>query len=146
MPPRSSAASGGRNAAIIRHMRALWKKIVRSKAVSVMSLAALVLALGGALRAYAVLGGASGGSGGTFGTAGTPLILHYNDLLGVTAVGGIGVVAFMGIFGAAAVLLNFFVALELDARDRFLGKLAAAATLVFAALLFIAFAAIMNVN
>jgi hypothetical protein len=42
--------------------------------------------------------------------------------------------------------MNFFIALEFDARDRFLGKFTAVMTLVFATLLFIAFAAIINVN
>lgn len=133
MQPRSCAARRRRGADIIE----MWKKIIRAKAVSIMSFAALAFAAGGWLWAYFALRGA---------TAQTPLILHFNDLSGITAVGGMGSITFMGILGVVVALLNFFVALELDGRDRFLGKLAAAATLVFAALLFIAFAAIINVN
>ena len=44
------------------------------------------------------------------------------------------------------VIVNFFLALELEARDWFLGKIVAAATLVLSVLIFIAFAAIISVN
>lgn len=120
----------------------MWKRIVRAKAVSITSLAALAFAAGGAVWAYAALRAAATGPG----EAATPLILHFDDLAGISAVGGIGTIVFMGIFGIAAALLNFFVALTLDERDRFLGKLAAAVTLLFSVLLFVAFAAIINVN
>lgn len=116
----------------------MWKKISRAKAVSVALVAALGFALGGWLWAYSSLRGAA--------AAGTPLILHFNDISGITAVGGMASITFMGILGVAVVLLNSAIALALEERDRFLGKLAAAMTLAFAALLFLAFAAIINVN
>ena len=50
------------------------------------------------------------------------------------------------IFGLVVVLVNFGIALALEERDRFLGKLIAAATAVFAILLFIGFSVIMSVN
>lgn len=75
-----------------------------------------------------------------------PLIIHFNDLEGITAVGTPTSLAFMAALGTAVVVINSLIALELEERDRFLGKLTAAVTLVFAVLLFIAFAAIINVN
>ena len=41
---------------------------------------------------------------------------------------------------------NFFVALELEARDKVLGKVTAGLTLVMAILLFLGFVAILSVN
>lgn len=119
----------------------MWRKIIRARAVSAISLAAMCFAAGGWIWAYVALRHAAGTAG-----QGTPLILHFNDLSGITAVGGIGTITFMGILGVAVVTLNSLVALELSGRDRFLAKLAAVATLVFAALLFVAFAAIISVN
>lgn len=74
------------------------------------------------------------------------LTLHFNDLQKITAVGGTGLVVFMGIFGIIAVLLNSCLALEFEGRNPFFGKLTAVLTLVFAVLLFISFAAILSVN
>lgn len=114
----------------------MFKKILKSRAVGIMSLAAFLLISGGSLWAYFALRG----------VANAPLILHFDDLSGITAVGSSTSITFMGLLGMAVVLMNFAIALELDARDRFLGKLAAAVTLVFSILLFIAFVAIINVN
>ena len=116
--------------------RATWKKIVRAKAVGIMSFAALALAAGGWLWAHFALRD----------IATTPLILHFDDLSGITAVGGPATLTFMGFLGMIVIVMNYLIALELEVRDRFLGKLIAAVTLVFALLLFIAFAAIVNVN
>ncbi len=133
----------------------MWKRIMQAKAVSIASFAAFALALGGWLWAAFALGAAAnaGGAGAASGAAGAggasapvPLILHFNNLSGITAVGGMGSIAFMGILGVAVAVMNFAVALELYRRDRFLGKLTAAVTLAFAALLFIAFAAIISAN
>jgi hypothetical protein len=81
-----------------------------------------------------------------FGRTSGPFILHFNDLAGITMVGKMGIIVFAGIFGIAVVLLNGVLALEFDERNLFFGKLAAVLTLVFAILLFIAFAAILSVN
>ncbi len=101
-----------------------------------MSFAAFLFVLSGWLWAHFALRGA----------ANAPLILHFDDLSGITSVGTSANLTFMGFFGIAIVIMNFFIAIGLEDRDRFFGKLAAAATLVFAILLFIAFAAILNVN
>ena len=113
------------------------KKILRHRAVGATSLAALLFVLGGAVWSRSVLRPVSRSS---------PLIVHFNDLQGITAVGTPEILVFMAILGTVVVIVNFMIALELDERDRFLGKLMAAVTLVFAILLFIAFAAIINVN
>jgi hypothetical protein len=76
----------------------------------------------------------------------TPLILHFNDLGGITSVGGFDRLVFVAIFGALISLMNGFIALEFDARGGFLGKFLAVITLFFGVLLFIAFAAIINAN
>jgi hypothetical protein len=74
------------------------------------------------------------------------LVLHFNDLRGITAVGGMGVIVFGGIFGIVVVFVNGCLALELEERNPFFGTLIAVLTLVFAILLFIAFATIISVN
>ena len=112
------------------------KKILQSRVVAALSFVSVAFVLGGFVWAYTSL--STSGAG--------PFILHFNDMDGITSVGGLGVIVFMGVFGLAATVMNFFIALEFEVRDRFLGKIMAAATLVFSVLLFIAFAAILNVN
>ncbi len=75
-----------------------------------------------------------------------PLILHFNNLAGIDQVGSLRDLMPIGVFGVVLVILGSFIALELDERDWFLGKFAAAATLGFAVLIFIGFAAIVSVN
>jgi hypothetical protein len=75
-----------------------------------------------------------------------PLILHFNDTIGITAIGSFASLLLMGILGMVIVIVNFFVALGLEARDKVLGKIVAVMTLVLAVLLFLAFAAIIKVN
>ena len=114
----------------------MFKKITKSKGVSIVSLISFAFVTAGSLWAYFALRGVANG----------PLILHFDDLSGITAVGSSASITFMGLFGMVVVLMNFAIALELDARDRFLGKLTAAITLIFSILLFVAFIAIINVN
>ncbi len=115
----------------------MWKKILKHKEVSLMSLAALLFVMGGALWSRLAL---------HITALSSPVILHYNDLEGITAVGTPANFVFIAAFGIAAVIMNFVIALELEERSRFLGKCAAAVTLVLAILLFIGFAAIISVN
>ncbi len=112
------------------------KKILRYRTVSAISFFSIILVLGGGIWAIAAL--AATGSG--------PFIVHFDDLSGITSVGGLAPIIFMGVIGLIVTVMNFFIALELESRDRFLGKLTVAGTLIFAVLLFIAFAAIINVN
>ena len=112
------------------------KKITAYRLVSLLSLASLVFAAGGFFWAFGALEG----------TASGPLILHFNDLQGITSIGSFGAILWMGALGIAIVVVNFFIALDLEARDNVLGKIIAATTLVMAILLFLAFAAIIKVN
>ena len=112
------------------------KNIIRYRLVSVLSLASLLFVLGGAIWCIVVLV-ASGSS---------PFILHFNDIDGITVVGGIFNIIFMGLLGVFIVVMNFFVSLELEARDKVLGKIVAGTTLLMSILLFIGFVAILNVN
>lgn len=114
----------------------MWKRIINARVVSILSFASCTLIAGGWLWGQLVLGDITE----------TPLILHFNDLSGITSVGSFGIITFMSVLGIAIVVMNFFIALELEARDKILGKLAAVITFAFALLLFIAFAAIINVN
>jgi hypothetical protein len=118
----------------------MLQKFSEHRLVTALSMIALALILGGFVWAFLELRIVAASS------AGTSLILHFNDIDGITSVGGLGTIWFMGAFGVLVAIMNFFVALEFDARDQFLGKFLASLTLVFAVLLFIAFAAIISVN
>lgn len=112
------------------------KNISKYRLVSLLSLASFAFAAGGFFWALGALGGASSG----------PFILHFNDMQGITSIGGFGDLLLMGVIGMAIVIVNFFVALALEARDAVLGKLVAAMTLAMVILLFLAFVAIIKVN
>lgn len=112
------------------------KKIVRHRLVSLLSLASLAFAAGGFFWALGALQDISSG----------PVILHFNDMQGITSIGNVWSIVLMGVLGISIVIMDFFVALELDMRDGVLGKIVATMTLVMAILLFLAFAAIIKVN
>jgi len=114
----------------------IFKKMLKFKAVSVVSLISVALVLGGSIWAYSAMRGVGA----------SPLILHFDDIQGITSVGSIGTIMFVGILGFVVTLMNFAIALELEERDRFLGKIAAAVTFIFAVLLFVAFTAMISVN
>lgn len=111
------------------------EKIKKYRVVSLLSLASFALVAGGFFWMLGALGSARG-----------PLILHFNDMQGITSIGTLGDLLWMGGIGIAIVVINFFIALDLEARNRVLGKIVAALTLAMAVLLFLAFAAIINVN
>lgn len=108
---------------------------MRQKTISISFLAGLLLVVGGFLWAFLRLRGLS-----------QPFIIHWNAARGINQIGGPADLVIMGAFGVMVVIANFFIALELDVRDRFLGKLISAATLFFAFLLFLTFRAIIAVN
>jgi hypothetical protein len=113
----------------------MLERIKRNKLVSGLIAASAAFILGGFAWAMASFDAAKG-----------PFILHFNDLAGITSAGGTAIVVFAGIFGIAVVLVNGCLAFEFAERNAFFGKLTAILTLVFAILLFIAFAAILSVN
>jgi len=112
------------------------KKILQYRLVSLLSLVSFAFTAGGF---FWVLGA-------FYHSSSEPLILHFNDSVGITAIGSFASFLLIGVLGMVIVVVNFFVALELEARDRFLGKVVAVMTLVIATLLFLAFAAIIRVN
>jgi len=109
---------------------------MKHKAVGAACLAAIAIALGGFLWAYFGLRGA----------VGVPLVVHFNDMNGITDVGDLRDIASIGILGIIVTVVDFFIAMELEERDLFLGKVVAVASVFFAVLLFIAFAAILGIN
>ena len=113
----------------------MLEKFKKYRLVSVSLLASFLLVIAGFIWAMFQLGKVSG-----------PLILHFDDLRGIVAVGGAGFISFMGIFGLVMVILNGSIAFELEGKNKFFGKALAVFTLVLATLLFIAFAAILSVN
>ena len=113
----------------------MFKRIVKFKVASFIFLASFILILGGTLWAYFALRGIA-----------QPLILHFNDLVGINQTGGVADLLQIGATGIVFVLINFFLTLELEERNVFLGKLLAAATLFLSILIFIGFAVIISVN
>jgi hypothetical protein len=111
-------------------------KIKKYRLVSLLSLTSLAFAAGGF---FWVLGALSQATAG-------PFILHFNDMAGITSIGSFTDLLWMGILGMVIVVIDFFVALDLEARDKVLGKIVAGMTLIMAVLLFLSFAAIINVN
>ena len=111
------------------------KKILRYKGISIAFGIGFFCILGATLWVYFVLRNAA-----------SVLILHFNNVVGINQIGGVTQLIGVGVTGLVVVIANFLIALELEARDLFLGKLLAAVTLLFAILLFIAFAAIISVN
>jgi hypothetical protein len=112
------------------------KKISTYRVVSLLSLVSFLFVAGGFFWAIAALYGGSSG----------PMILHFNDMQGITDIGGFSGFLLMGALGIVIVVTNFFIALELEARDNVLGKIVGVMTLAMAILLFLAFAAIIKVN
>jgi len=112
------------------------EKIKQYRLVSLLSLASLAFAAGGAFWAFAALAGAAPG----------PLILHFSDMAGITSIGNYNDLVLMGVLGIVMVIMDFFIAIELEVRDNVLGKIVSVVTLIMAILLFLTFAAIINVN
>ncbi|MBI4085017.1 MAG: hypothetical protein HY432_00730 [Candidatus Liptonbacteria bacterium] len=75
-----------------------------------------------------------------------PLIVHFNNVLGINQIGGLKDLSAVAIFGIVSLLFDFVISIEFDKRDKFLGKFTAAAGLFFSILIFIGFAAIISVN
>lgn len=111
------------------------KKILKSKIINSAFLLSFLFVVGGMLWTYFALRGIA-----------SPLILHFNNLLGINQIGNLSDLLRFGGTGLVFVLVNFFLALELEDRDAFLGKLLATATLFMSVIIFVGFAAIISVN
>lgn len=113
----------------------MFKKFVRHKTISVIFILSAVFILGGSLWAYFSLR-----------NVGQPLVLHFNDLAGITQIGSPAAFLAVGFIALLAILFDFILAVELESRDRFLSRLLAVGALFLSVLLFIGYAAIISVN
>ena len=120
-------------------MRAFFERVLTYRVVSGVSAASAFLVAAGWAWACVALRDTS-----------PYIIAHWNSDLDITqAVIGQDIPAFLAGIGGTGlffVLVNWLLALELERRDRFWGKLVAGATAAVAALIFIGFAAIIAVN
>lgn len=108
---------------------------MKHKVMGAAFLASALFVVGGWAWAYAVLRNTT-----------QPLIIHFNSEQGITRIGNFADLTAIGILGIVIVIVNCPLAFNLEERDRFLGKLVTAATLFLSILIFIGFAAIINVN
>lgn len=116
-------------------MKPFSKKFLKFRIVSGAFLASVFLIVGGWLWAFFALRKDT-----------QPLILHFSDAVGINQIGGLGDLSAVAVFALAAVTLDFVIALELEERGAFLGKLLAVGGLFLAILIFIGFTAIISVN
>ncbi|MDO8516209.1 MAG: hypothetical protein Q7S28_03095 [bacterium] len=116
----------------------LYDRIRRAphhKATLTLSVVSAMLVLGGMSWAYGVLYDSS-----------RPLIIHFTNFDGITGYGKIEDLIAVGIFGLVAVLINSYLAWEFDDRAPVFARVLMTGTVFIALLLFIGFAAIINVN
>lgn len=115
------------------------KKFLDHRIITALCGGGLLFVIGGFSWAFFVLRGMAPATSNS-------LILHFNNANGITSIGGLSTIVFMGAFGVLVTLMNFAIAVEFDKREPFFGKFLAAMTLLFGALLFIAFTAIITSN
>jgi hypothetical protein len=113
----------------------MFRNVLRDKFIAYCFACSAAFIVGGGAWAFGALRAIS-----------QPLILHFNNYIGINQVGGFG--DLLGVSSVAIVVLglNFFLAANLRERDVFFARFIAATTLFFAALIFIGFAAIISVN
>src|SRR3989344_8313952 len=112
----------------------MLQKLTRYKIVNATFGLCALFVLGGWLWAFAALRGIS-----------QPLIIHFTSVSGINQIGGLRDLANIGLLGGVIILVNFYIALRIEERDRFLGKFLAAGTVFISILIFIGFAAIIGV-
>ena len=116
-------------------MSSMLKKLLKFKIPNLAGLLSLIFVLGGWVWAFLALRNIS-----------QPLILHFSGQTGIDQTGFEGDLARVGIFGLVVVAINFLIAVELEARDRFLARVTSGVTLFLGLLIFIYFVAIISVN
>ena len=116
-------------------MGKILKKILEHKIVSSVFLLGFLLIVGGWVKAYFALKSIS-----------QPLIVHFNNAVGINQIGGLGDLSAVAVFGLVSLAFDFLLSIELDQRDPFLGTITAAAGLFLSILIFIGFSAIISVN
>jgi hypothetical protein len=75
-----------------------------------------------------------------------PLIIHFNSREGINQIGSIGDLTGMAVLSVVILIVNLYIFLELGKRDQFWAVLLACSTLLYSALIFRGFAAIIGVN
>ena len=112
-----------------------FQRIIKFRKISGVFAASLALVASGTVWAYFALRGIT-----------QPLILHYTAGGGINQVGKLSDLARLG--GMAVIMLgvNFLLALSLESRGVWWGKVIAVVSLIVATLIFIGFAAIISVN
>lgn len=115
-------------------MREAIRRIIKYKWVSISFALAYVLVLSGWIWSWARLKSV------------TELTLHFNTYTGINRVGTITDLHTFGVLGLIMVSFNLLIAMLLEERDWFLGKLLAFAGLTLGILIFIGFMVIMNTN
>ena len=116
-------------------MKFYLREFFRYKIPNLVLVLSLTLVLGGWVWSYFDLR-----------TISDPLIIHYSQEVGIDQVGYAGDLAKVGIFGIVVILINFLIAVEVEQKERFLGRLTSGVTFLLGLLIFIYFAAIMGVN
>ncbi len=112
----------------------VWR-FVKTNAIAVSFGASAFLILGGFLWAFFALRKIS-----------QPLIIHFSAYAGINQTGNLSDLLRFALLGLTAAGINFLIAREFERKDWFLGKLAAAATLLFGILMFWGFRVIIGVN
>ena len=113
----------------------MFKDLFKYKINTVSFITSLILVTGGWFWAYFALREIK-----------LPLIIHFSNITGINQVGYFWDLAKVGIFGIIVVAVNFLISVELEKRDKFLGKLTSAVTLFLSILIFVYFMAIISVN
>lgn len=111
------------------------KRFLKHRIVSFLFIVSFFLVVIGWIRAYFALRNVQ-----------QPLVVHFNNAFGINQIGGLADLAAVAAFGIVSLIIDFFLSIELDERDPFLGKLTASAGLFFAILIFIGLSAIISVN
>lgn len=75
-----------------------------------------------------------------------PLVIHFDDINGVTKMGNFTDIISIAATGIIVTVLNFFISIEVEKKDKFLARIISVVSILFAVLLFIAFTAILTMN
>lgn len=111
------------------------KELLRYKWLLGSCLASIVLVVGGFVFGYAVLSKIS-----------QPIVIHFNDYVGINQIGNTRNLVFVGVLGLVMVVIDSWIAFTLVKREPFLGNIFGGMTLFLALLLFMGIMAIINVN
>lgn len=109
-------------------------KLIKYKLTAIVFSAAFTFVIAGWIWSWSRLHGAS------------ELTLHFSDYGGINKTGNMWDLHAFGILGLVMLFLDWLIAMTLEERDWFLGKLMASAGLTLGILIFIGFVVIMNVN